>query len=61
MSKSKQRYGGYSTAYGAAGLLIAYTLAMTGLVPEGDIPFLAEAIGTVLGALAGLLHAHLTE
>jgi hypothetical protein len=61
MSKSKRRYGGYSTAYGAAGLLAAYALAMTGMVPESDVPFLAEAIGTVLGAFAGCVHAYIAE
>jgi hypothetical protein len=60
MSK-KQRYGGFSTAYGAAGLLLAYGLALAGVVPESDIPFLAEASGTVIGALGGLLHARLTD
>jgi hypothetical protein len=62
MSNSKKRrYGGYSTAYGAAGLLAAYALAMAGVVPESDIPFLAEAIGTVIGAFAGCVHAYITE
>jgi uncharacterized protein (DUF849 family) len=55
------RYGRYSTGYGAAGLLIAYAAATAGLVPESDIPLIAEATGTALGAAAGCLHAHLRD
>lgn len=58
---SKTRYGKYSSGYGAAALLLTYTLVQTGVIPEADVPLITEATGTVIGAVHGLLHAHLTS
>jgi hypothetical protein len=61
MSSKKKRYGSYSSAYGAAALLLTYALVRAGIVPKSDVPLITEAAGTVLGAIGGLLHARLTD
>lgn len=58
---SKKRYGSYSSAYGAAALLLTYALVQAGVVPKSDVPLITEAAGTLLGAIGGLVHARLTD
>lgn len=62
MSKKRsKRYGGWSSAYGALGFLIAVGLSQAGYLPKSEIPLIAEGVGTVAGGFAGICHAWFTD
>lgn len=56
-----KRYGSYSSAWGAAALVLTYALVQLEWIPVSDAPLLQGAVSTVLGSLAGLAHAWITD